>query len=125
MNIDNLLDEYRKIKSIYKQFGRELPSPENGDITNDDTQTVLYLLFSDTSKIKAKNAGLLEVPEGKSVTSLPLKHFIALARRKGKQAVMRGLNNLERWNKSKNPELASKIRDIKRRLMDNSEWKNL
>lgn len=56
--------------------------------------------------IDVKNPGLLEVPQGKEVNQLPQSHFQALINKKGYEKVIRGLTNLEVWNKNKNPELS-------------------
>ena len=56
--------------------------------------------------IDIKNPGLLEVPQGKEVNQLPQSHFQALINKKGYDKVIRGLTNLEVWNKNKNPELS-------------------
>ena len=117
----NVQDEYREIiniNEINKSFGKEF-------IPFDDLSYDVLLLLTDTKKIKPKNEGILELKEGESVVNMPLSHFIKLARSKGKAAVMRALNNLERWNKNKNPSFSQKIKDLKNRLKNNSEWKNL
>lgn len=57
-------------------------------------------------EIEVKNPGVLEVPEGKNVDDLPIKHFVELADRKGLGAVTKALNNLQVWNKKKNPSLS-------------------
>ena len=56
--------------------------------------------------IDVKSPGLLEVPQGKEVNQLPQSHFQALINKKGYDKVIRGLTNLEVWNKNKNPELS-------------------
>lgn len=78
-----------------------------------------------TQNISVSHPGLLQVPAGKKVWNLPLKHFIGLAKKKGKSAVMKGLLNLERWNKNKNPEISKKVRDIIDRLKNNKEWQEI
>jgi len=80
---------------------------------------------TDTSKIKAKNPGILEVPSDKHFYQMPLSHYINLAKRIGKPAVMRALLNLERWNKNRAPEISKKAREIIDRLSNNKEWQNL
>lgn len=57
-------------------------------------------------EIEVKNSGLLEVPAGKEVDQLPQEHFQKLIDKKGYEAVIRGLTNLEVWNKNKNPKLS-------------------
>ena len=56
--------------------------------------------------IEVKHSGLLEVPAGKEVDQLPQSHFQKLIDKKGYEAVIRGLTNLEVWNKNKNPKLS-------------------
>jgi len=57
--------------------------------------------IEDPSKIKVENPGVLEVPEGKDVEKLPFSHFKNLAKKKGREKVVRALMNLYRWNKGK------------------------
>jgi hypothetical protein len=57
-------------------------------------------------EIEVKHSGLLEVPAGKEVDQLPQAHFQKLIDKKGYKAVIRGLTNLEVWNKNKNPKLS-------------------
>jgi hypothetical protein len=70
-------------------------------------------------KVKVKHPGVLEVPEGKSVEKMPLKHFKTLIKKKGRGAISKALVNLVRWNKRTNPTLSkwassmlSKIKDF-------------
>ena len=56
--------------------------------------------------IEVKHSGLLEVPDGKEVDQLPQSHFQKLIDKKGYEAIIRGLTNLEVWNKNKNPKLS-------------------
>ncbi len=65
--------------------------------------------------------GILEVPEGKDVQSLPLKHFQALAKSKGEGAVVKALMNLVRWNSSKNPSLATWAKGMVNKLHGGSK----
>lgn len=57
--------------------------------------------------IEVKHEGILEVPEGKNVDDLPIKHFQSLIDKKGYGKIIKALTNLEVWNKKKNPELSS------------------
>ena len=57
-------------------------------------------------EIEVKHSGLLEVPAGKEVDQLPQSHFQKLIDKKGYEAIIRGLTNLEVWNKNKNPKLS-------------------
>lgn len=63
-------------------------------------------------EIDVKNTGVLEVPENKSVDELPIKHFVALANKKGLSTVTRALNNLQVWNKNKDPKLSKWAGDM-------------
>ena len=67
--------------------------------------------------------GILEVPNGKDVQSLGLKHFKALAKKKGEGAVSKALMNLHRWNKSKNPELSSWAKNMQEKLASSTKKK--
>lgn len=65
-----------------------------------------------TTSIKVKNPGILEVPKDKGFDDLPISHYVALEEKKGKQAVMRALLNLERWNSNNHPSISAKARSI-------------
>lgn len=62
--------------------------------------------------IDVKNPGLLEVPAGKEVDQLPKSHFEKLIAKKGYEKIIRGLTNLEVWNKNKNPKLSKWASDM-------------
>jgi len=57
-------------------------------------------------RIKVRNPGILEVPEGKSVMDLPQSHFERLIRKQGWLPISRALVNLMVWNREKNPSLS-------------------
>lgn len=61
----------------------------------------------------AENSPVLEVPEGKSVMELPLKHFAALVKKKGRKEIVRALTNLEVWFSKKKPELSQWAKKMK------------
>jgi len=63
-------------------------------------------------EIEVKNTGVLEVPENKNVDELPIKHFVALANKKGLSTVTKALNNLQVWNKNKDPKLSKWAGDM-------------
>ena len=65
-----------------------------------------------SANIEVENPGILEVPEGKNVEDLPIKHFVALADKKGLSTITRALNNLQVWNKNKNPKLSKWAEDM-------------
>lgn len=66
--------------------------------------------------IEVKHEGILEVPEGKNVDDLPIKHFQSLIDKKGYGKIIKALTNLEVWNKKKNPELSSWAKNMIEKL---------
>lgn len=96
----------------------------NFDAIFERTQKV-DITEQDTKKIKVKNPGILSIPDGKHFYSVPLKHYIDLAKSKGKGPVMKALNNLVRWNKNDDPELSSKAKSIVDKLKDNPQWEKV
>jgi len=58
-------------------------------------------------KIPVKHPGVLEVPEGKDVETLPMNHFEDLVKKKGWETVSKALTNLNVWNKKNNPTLSN------------------
>ena len=85
----------------------------------------LDITEQDTKKIKTKNPGILDIPSGKSFHSVPLKHYIDLAKSKGKGPVMKALNNLVRWNKKDDSGLSDKAKAIVDKLKDNQQWEKI
>lgn len=75
---------------------------------NEDIQKIL----EEDVKIKTKNPGILEVPEGKNFWDLPLKHYKELVDKKGYAKVIRALTNLEVWNKNDDPDISKKASKI-------------
>ena len=69
-------------------------------------------LKEEDTEIEVENPGLLEVPEGKNVDDLPLSHFVKLANKKGLGKIVKGLNNLQVWNKNKDPKLSKWAGDM-------------
>lgn len=69
-----------------------------------------------------ENSPVLEVPEGSSVMDLPLKHFVGLAKRKGRQEIVRALTNLEVWFIKKKPELSQWAKQMKADLAQAMGW---
>lgn len=63
-------------------------------------------------EIEVKHEGVLEVPEGKNVAELPIKHFVDLANKKGLSKITKALNNLQVWNKNKDPKLSKWAGDM-------------
>jgi hypothetical protein len=72
----------------------------------------LTIKESQDVEIEVRNKGVLEVPEGKSVDELPIKHFVAIADKKGLDTVTKALNNLQVWNKNKNKALSKWAGDM-------------
>lgn len=70
----------------------------------------------------SENSPVLEVPDGKSVESLPLKHFVELAERKGRKEIVRALTNLEVWFIKKKPELSHWAKKMKMDLAKAMGW---
>ena len=67
-----------------------------------------YMLEADPKvKIPVEHPGLLEVPEGEDVENLPISHFKKLVKKKGWEAISKGLINLKVWNRKRNPSLSS------------------
>jgi len=67
-------------------------------------------------RIEIKHPEILDIPEGKKFWQMPLKHFIALAKKNGYAPVARALTNIEVWNRKKHPEIAAKAKNIRERL---------
>jgi len=62
-------------------------------------------------RIKVKHPGILEIPEGKKFSTTPIRHFIELAKKKGRGAINRSVTNLKVWNKNKRTPEANAIRE--------------
>ena len=77
------------------------------------------------STIKVKHPGVLEVPEGKDFSDLPISHYISLAKSKGKREIMDALLNLERWNSSKAPDVSANARKVINSLMSSKSWEDI
>lgn len=70
------------------------------------------LFHEQQANIEVENPGVLEVPEDKNVEDLPIKHFVAIANKRGLSTVTRALNNLQVWNKNKNKPLSKWAGDM-------------
>ena len=68
------------------------------------------------ANIEVENPGMLEVPDGKNVQDLPVKHFKDLIDRKGRAPIIRALTNLEVWNKNDNKSLSAWAKKMKKSL---------
>jgi hypothetical protein len=75
------------------------------------------------AKVKVENPGVLEVPKGKDVTSLPLSHFVGLAKKKGLKEIVNALLNLYRWNKNDDPKISNWAKDMQEKLSKEFEKK--
>lgn len=98
---------------------------------NDDNIVYnIYVKEKDNMKegveIEVKHEGILEVPEGKNVEDLPIKHFVDLAKKKGLSKITKALNNLQVWNKKKNPSLSKWAGDmidkVSKRMEKKESW---
>ena len=69
-------------------------------------------LHEQNVEIEVKHEGILEVPEGKNVEDLPIKHFVDLAKKKGLSKITKALNNLQVWNKNKDKKLSKWAGDM-------------
>lgn len=78
---------------------------------------------STKADIQPKNEGILEVPEGKNVNDLPVKHFKTLIDKKGRAPIIRALTNLEVWNKNDNKSLSAWAKKMKKSLEGYGEAK--
>jgi len=58
-------------------------------------------------KIPIRHEGILEVPEGKDITSLGSGHFMKLIDKHGWPAISKALINLKVWNKNRNKALST------------------
>lgn len=76
-------------------------------------------------KPKRQTPAILGVPKGKSVFSMPITHFVALAKARGKSKIMSALVNLEQWNKIKFPDRAKAARKLITRLEKSPLWKKV
>lgn len=72
----------------------------------DDVNESYKRLHEQDVEIEVKHEGILEVPEGKNVDDLPMSHFEKLAKKKGLGKITKALNNLQVWNKKKDPKLS-------------------
>ena len=73
---------------------------------------MIKFIYEQDVNIDVENPGILEVPEGKNVEDLPIKHFVDLANKKGLSTITKALNNLQVWNKNKNPKLSKWAGDM-------------
>jgi hypothetical protein len=72
----------------------------------------------DVEDIDVENPDLLEVPEGKDVSDLPESHFRGLVEKKGYEEILRGLQNLRRWNKNRDKKLSNWADSMMDKLKD-------
>jgi hypothetical protein len=81
----------------------------------------------DTEEIKVKHPGILDLPED-GFKDWPIKklvdHFVTLAEEKGKGKISKAIQNLIRWNETKNPKMSAKAQSVfdkYSKLMDKKE----
>lgn len=75
-------------------------------------------VIAESANIEVKNAGILEVPQGKNVEDLPLSHFENLVKKHDYASIARALINLEVWNKDKNKSLSKWASDMHDKLKE-------
>ena len=80
--------------------------------SKNESLSIAKTIKEQKADIEVENPGILEVPEGKNVKDLPIKHFVDIANRKGLSTVTRALNNLQVWNKNKNKSLSKWAEDM-------------
>lgn len=102
-------DHPEKARPLIQKFHKILRDMKEGVSTNVRHRR---LQEKEDVDIDVKNPGVLEVPEGKSVDSLPVSHFVNLAKKKGTSDVTKALNNLQVWNKKKDPKLSKWAGDM-------------
>lgn len=78
----------------------------------------LNKLIKEVFQIDIKTPGLLEIPKDKKFWELSTSHYEDLVNRKGYQKIIRGLTNIETWNKDSNPEISQKASRIADKLRD-------
>lgn len=69
-------------------------------------------------KIPVKHPGVLDVPEGTDVKSLPYSHFATLVKKKGYSKIAKALTNLIVWNRKRNPSLSKWADRMQNKLHD-------
>lgn len=104
-DIDRFLDGH---SDLYKQ----LVMSYLDDFENNGVYESYKRLHEQDVEIEVKHEGILEVPEGKNVEDLPVSHFVNLAKKKGTGKITKALNNLQVWNKKKNPSLSKWAGDM-------------
>lgn len=85
---------------------------DNGISENLKTKKYRRNLKEQDVEIEVKHEGVLEVPEGKNVDDLPISHFEKLVKKKGLSKITKALNNLQVWNKNKDPKLSKWAGDM-------------
>jgi rubrerythrin len=74
--------------------------------------------MSEAANIKAKNPGILEVPDDRNVMELPVSHFKELIDKRGREAIIRAITNLQVWHEKDNPKISSWAKKMKQSLKD-------
>ena len=95
----------KTLHKLYNKLDNIVEDVEEKEYTKKNKKESLSLKEQDV-EIEVKHEGILEVPEGKNVDELPIKHFVALANKKGLSKITKALNNLQVWNKNKDPKLS-------------------
>jgi len=122
----------RELNNMTKKLhenGINITESDLKHILTDNTKFLNYIINearkTSTKNIEVKHPGILSIPKGKHFWNVGLKHYINLARKKGKGAVMRALLNLARWNKNKNPKIAARAQKIINALKRSRVWNNM
>ena len=110
---DELLYEYES-SNIPEDFYEDGDRYINMEVFPKSEEITSAIMSS--ANIEPKNEGILEVPEGKNVDDLPVSHFKKLIDKKGREAIIRALTNLEVWNKNDNKSLSSWAKGMKKSL---------
>jgi hypothetical protein len=97
VDIDELFDDGSAMLDVAWRNNRYLVA---------STQIYESVLREKNVEIEVKHEGILEVPDGKNVDDLPFSHFEKLAKKKGLSKITKALNNLQVWNKKKDPKLS-------------------
>lgn len=63
--------------------------------------------------IEVSHPNMLEIPANKKFWELPISHYDELIKRKGKDAIIHALTNLQNWNVNTNPDISKKAQEIK------------
>lgn len=109
-DFEELQSSVKTLQRLWKKLNAIVENAEEKEYKKSKNEG--YRLKEQSANIEVENPGILEVPEGKNVEDLPIKHFVELANKKGLATITRALNNLQVWNKNKNPKLSKWAGDM-------------